>query len=338
MASFPPHRTDIRLELHNCFKEIENDGPFFDALVDIGVFLTTLPRVESALRDLEENLFKSAFGKHIGATRDKSYQDRAKNYFEQATQRHLDKSQGKTVDKDSDLQHLVTKEFAKEEQRAGFATWKSSGEPQKVLVMGPFSSEGFRRNLEKGRHWKDIVGPNHGEYTHRLQWYLIGKAGIVAEPAKIFRKIGKAATHSYQPYEDGPQVASTAWDAVVDRFPVEDNRAKTFPFISNNACDFRCPEYFLSWLCTQQDRYPILASFLKGRKEKRLAQNLDFTGYIALKVYGMPMAQLTPKQIEQIDEFVRSGTAATSAKDIRKEFGLLLPGKKGYTNPVLPKA
>jgi hypothetical protein len=332
---WPLSRKNIEQEIETNFPAIAKDAKFLDALVNIGWFLTSAGDVMPELDYLEKALFNRAFGKSLGPERDKIYQQRAKDYYGDATKRAQAKAKNEKVEKDADLQHLITLEFADEEKRAGLAKWKKNGEPYQVMVMGPFSGEGFLRNLQEGRHWKDIVGPNHGEYTHRLQWYLIGKGAHVSGVGDIFRKIGSAEVKRYEEN----RLWCTVWDAIVDRLPPEDPRAVTFPFVAQNALDFRCPEYFLTWLCTQQDRYPILSSFLKGRKEKRLSQNLDFSSYVALKVFDCPFEEL-PRDVQQkIDQFAQNGTAVKDPKLLKQEFGLLAPKKGGgYAIKHLPEA
>jgi hypothetical protein len=337
---WPLSRLDIEQEIKTHFPPIAKDSKFFDALVKIGQFFTSAGDVMPELDKLEEALFTRAFGKQLVSQR-KSYQQRAKAYYSKATERAQAKMDGQPVQKDSDLQHLVTREFADEENRAGLAKWNKNGEPYQVMVMGPFSGEGFLRNLQLGRHWKDIVNPNHGEYTHRLQWYLIGKGAGVSRVGDVFRNIGSAQPAQYAPYPGAPKEAYlmyTVWDAIVDRLPDTDPRAKdkSFPFIGQNVLDFRCPEYFLTWLCDQQDRYPILTSFLKGRKQKRLKQDLDFSDYVALKVYGEPFNKLAQNVQESITDFVQNGTTIKDSKGLKLEYGLLAPKGGGYSNKQLP--
>jgi Family of unknown function (DUF5636) len=333
-------RLDIEEEIKKHFPAIAKDGKFFDALVRIGWFFTSAGDVMPELDKLEQTLFTRAFGKSLGPERDKIYRQRAKTYYGKATERAKAKTEGRSVEKDADLQHLVTLEFADGEKSAGLAKWKNNGEPHQVMVMGPFSGQGFLRNLQLGRHWKDIVNPNHGEYTHRLQWYLIGKGAGLSGVGDIFRKIGSAEVAEYAPYPGAPKEAYlmyTVWDAIVDRLPTTDERAASFPFVAQNSLDFRCPENFLTWLCGQEDRYPILTSFLRGRKEKRLAQNLDFSEYVALKVYGEPFNKLSQNLQESITEFVQSGTAVKDPKGLKLEYGLLAPKDGGYSIKQLPK-
>lgn len=337
---WPTSRASISSEITTCFPALARDGKFLDALTSIGFFLTSYGDVAPELDELEKRLFARAFGKSLGPQRDAIYRQRAKDYYAKATDRAQAKASGLPVEKDPDLQHLVTTEFGEEEQRVGLAKWNKDGEPHQVMVMGPFSGEGFLRNLREGRHWKDIVNPNHGEYTHRLQWYLIGRGAHVKGVSDLFRKIGSAEAHTYPPYPGAPKESyamCTVWDAIVDRLPPTDPRAANFPFVAENTLDFRCPEYFLAWLCTQDDRYPILASFLKGRKAKRLSQNLDFSHYVALKVYGTEFEKLPLTTQQEIDNWAQNGTAVKDPKGLKHEYGLLKPTSGGgYGNAKLP--
>ena len=190
------------------------------------------------------------------------------------------------------------------------------GHPKAEMIM-PLKADQFRQQLQEKRPFKDpTIGPDHGEFTHRIQWYLIGVAGIVRNPAEVYKHIGLVAWQGSVFVKDGANNFGL-WDALCDRQPPGAPGLPTpFPFYKMNATDFRCPEALLTWLIqpSQLRDYPLLSSFLKARKEKR-AFVQDHTSYkdplaehyISLKVFNKPYTSLSPADQQRVDQFIQGG-------------------------------
>lgn len=76
--------------------------------------------------------------------------------------------------------------------------------PADILIGNPKSL--FNTQLESGRPFKDLgAGPEHGEFTHRIQWYLVGnalggfKAGDVYKDIKRWISRGQLLSHEKRP-------------------------------------------------------------------------------------------------------------------------------------------
>lgn len=165
--------------------------------------------------------------------------------------------------KDPDASKLLTKALAKFELAHGFVS------PDKLpnyagFVFGHVFTEG----LGAGMHWKDVgAGPRHGEFTHRIQWYVLIQAGIISTVAKnqeatVFKSIA--------PWQKGK---TNLWTYLFDRAE-KDAEGKN---------DFRCPENLNTWLTSDTDPTfcPLLRMFLQARMSKRAAYN--FLDYISQK-------------------------------------------------------
>jgi hypothetical protein len=222
------------------------------------------------------------------------------------------------------------------------------------MLMTPLASPTFLKNLTHARPWKDIVGPNHGEYTHRLQWCVLIRGHYVDKSAGIFKHIGGLA-----PVPVTPKLSFTVWDALFDRvkrgnpdFP------NTWPFWAEDRLDFRSPEALLDWLCLsqQQKAYPLLAGFLKARKEKRLFQQQDGSAsnfaadYLARKVWGQEYNTLSKPDQLQIQEYLDEAAGRDRrgplfgdahpvilAQSAEKGIGLVQPTATGYQFPHIKK-
>ena len=61
--------------------------------------------------------------------------------------------------------------------------------PPGLLKRGGAFYSTLATQLLNAQHWKDVgVSSRHGEFTHRIQWYVICRAGIVAA-AKLMQKL-----------------------------------------------------------------------------------------------------------------------------------------------------
>lgn len=218
-----------------------------------------------------------------------------------------------TSAKNNAYSHLLARVLTEAEKRNGFSLqgpgWfeKARGvkTPDVPYMVSVVSAQVFDTQLLNAQHWKDVgVSSRHGEFTHRIQWYVICRAGIVAA-AKLMQKLA-----DFGPKQD--LLASAAWDALVDRAKSDEKQSALFKAVDTN--DFRCPEYFNDYLTSPNNRhkFPLLHAFLKARKEKR-DTSFYLPDYIAKKVYGKNFATLTAAQ--QADVANRA--------DPTKELGLI---------------
>jgi Family of unknown function (DUF5636) len=156
--------------------------------------------------------------------------------------------------------------------------------------------------LKQARHWKDPgASINHGEYTHRLQWWIIcsehycgGIYRLKADPVKRFRQLPKYATSSWRNPQIESEVQSTKstvevvaqqptyadvytnrslWDYLCDAVPLNDTMAATTPASDS----FRSPQFMNLYLTDPsrmlvEPKFPALYNFLVARFNKRTWQ------------------------------------------------------------------
>jgi len=133
------------------------------------------------------------------------------------------------------------------------------------------SPDDFRKYLLKhGFHWKDSgVGGRHGEFTHRIHWYIIieysraNPQWLTNEPIDLFKKCGDPVTV----VKDG----STVWDYMVDsgdviEVPIGGRLYKQKSY-------YRSPDNLHAFLCEDATRGSkdlwCLAYLIWGRRTKR---------------------------------------------------------------------
>lgn len=160
------------------------------------------------------------------------------------------------------LSHVLTEALQQREIEDGF---KQSGVKVPIYV-GVVSSSAFIKALRNRHHWKDVgAGTSHGEFTHRIQWFLLSAGGVLSRhdqhPAKVFSTLGDFYNKMEKQY---------LWDDLCDRLGSEDPN------------DWRKPERLHTWLKSPASLSicPLLSTFLQFRSAKREANE----GYIKKKL------------------------------------------------------
>lgn len=137
----------------------------------------------------------------------------------------------------------------------------------------------FRKYLLKhGYHWKDSgVGASHGEFTHRIHWYIICEYALAKpnwlshKPIELFRKCGDPETVF-------PYGGKGIWDYIIDSggkniAPTQVTQGGAVNPNQMKDNYFRQPEFLHSFLCQNETRDSAdlwcLAYLIWGRAEKR---------------------------------------------------------------------
>lgn len=220
---------------------------------------------------------------------------------------------GGTVGKDAQYSHLLSRVLTNSEKNNGFThqeagvfdSFKKIQTPKVPYMVTVVSSAIFNNQLSNSQHWKDVgVSAAHGEYTHRIQWYLISAAGV-PKAGDIMRKLVE-----FPPTNQGQ---SALWDAMFDRARYQ---STTGLFRGVSLTDFRCPEQFNDYLTSDTTTdFPLLTAFLRARKQKRQAFRLD--EYVAMKLFKKSMDDLNESQEKQVrdlcDPLKEQGLVKTKA-------------------------
>jgi len=177
-------------------------------------------------------------------------------------------------------------------------------ETNPLLYVANVDPVDFRSNVNKGYGWKDPAFPgDHGEFNHRLQWYLIHSARIIADDesfVKLYQFMGRQEI-VYQVKRD---ITLGLWDAIFDR------AGNDSPFQPISAEDFRSPETLGKFIQNDETfakNYPFLATFLRMRYQKRLSSgHASSNSYLINKLSRIPaFNQLEPAdKVKKIVELV----------------------------------
>ena len=158
----------------------------------------------------------------------------------------------------------------KEEGKYGFNAAEGLSTPQKrVTLTGIVPMEQFNALLRLGYHWKDPgAGVGHGEYAHRLQWYIFttSNAANGYHSLEMFKAMGSpdCLTQIKTLNVDGDKLI-TMWDFVLDCFTETE---KNTPF-SDSA---RAPNCLTKLISDKRNDIPVLAGYLSDRTDKRVGQ------------------------------------------------------------------
>ena len=137
--------------------------------------------------------------------------------------------------------------------------------------------------LANGAHWKDPgVNLAHGEYTHRIQWWVVinAKIKLTHKPANLFRKLGGPECFFPNKGNDEPRSlffwlfdTKDGANALAPTIQASHKERPDQPYTD----DFRCPENFNRWMVNSplaSSKFPILSQFLADRYYKR--RNMAF--------------------------------------------------------------
>jgi hypothetical protein len=267
---------EIRKELTDAFdaKGLKvNDtllsaSPHFEDYVRMGHYLSCGPRgvirgepaLRNALIALDEDMTRRIGKTFFAATR-------AVKHFEQQQTAYTAKSAQPY--KDRDFSKLLTTALDEFERNHGFVIVGDRPPNYAGFVFGNV----FKESLALKQHWKDVgAGPEHGEYTHRLQWYILIKAGAIRtvpanQEATVFASIA--------PWQKGK---TNLWTFVFDQLAKD-------PSIGGDKLDFRSPENLNLWLVgdASPEFCPVLRAFLRTRMAKRQS-TYDMQRYLAKKL------------------------------------------------------
>lgn len=308
---------EVKLDLIKYFGNKISDSIFYDDYAAIASYLSDPKQYGDALRKLNdkmEKLYVSRIDKEYPSYRISQLHKNKEltNDFSYLQKAHLSSQLSKDRKTwDSDLveaekavkqfSKLLTEVLAKNEHKHGFGIAENN--PAIDIIVGLPAK--FNDLLRNKKPFKDIgAGHEHGEYSHRIQWYLITQMkGLKNAPAYIYEKLPGWSTRHTQYINPRPFYM---WEFLVDRDGVPTNAA-VIPFKTAEQQDFRAPSNVNRWLCdmAQSQTYSWLHACLKKRWDKRSAQNLVL--YVAkkmLKKTVLNMNDLSNEEFEKIQKFI----------------------------------
>jgi hypothetical protein len=276
-----PTDAEIREEMASEFADYfakPQRGAFLDECVKIASFLANAEQVKQELKVLEAKL---------SATVARNLNEVAAHYERRV--------RGDQSVLDARLKHLLSNELTAMEVQWGFNSFECVGSNtgRVQTYVGFLDSKTFLQQVSLGRHWKDPGVPNlHGEYTHRLQWYLLSNhvKALAKAPVKLFMQIGEVLRGNDE---------RGLWAALFDRDGGED---ALNPFkIDSHVADCRAPESFTRLVIDDKNaaEWPFLHWYIRARLRKRVGTNNYFATreYVQRKLQKFGVTDVKPDAI-----------------------------------------
>ncbi|OAI55109.1 hypothetical protein AYO44_02925 [Planctomycetaceae bacterium SCGC AG-212-F19] len=241
-------------------------------------------------------------------------------------QRAKDQVAGKAVDAPplpKSQQNILTTLLTRNELNNGFQVDPavgSDGSPVAVFV-GFIKPDIFRRILQAGYPFRDPMVPGgHGEFTHRIQWYLISSPGGLRNDrggkwGDFYRWLGGVKhTQTFRDPENPDQAKEATWlefglwDALCDRNAVGSEWVNG-PYNTAEVTDFRSPENLHKFIVENLATIcPLLSGFIKSREEAWLPQRGNkpnlIRNYVAKVLYSRQGANVTADEWAEVDRII----------------------------------
>jgi hypothetical protein len=285
----------VREDLKAYFSDAFQDSPRFETYVRIGSYLSSQMQCYSGLSELEKRLHKESWDRvkaiqeNILITTGEKFTffalwDLLKGIQERRFLENHDAEPYKFYAKMLYRKLLSSVLYAWERDN-GF-THDTGG---KVDILVGNVGKSFNEQLKAGRAFKDIgAGAEHGEFTHRIQWFIVGEGLMIPNAGELYRHVAKWISREKLERGSSGAYKRYLWEFLFDRDGIPSNAASVY-FQCVDKSDFRAPSNLNRYL-TESPTAPfeILRQCLKDRRDKRTIHTVDPVEYILKKAPKSP--------------------------------------------------
>ncbi|MFP6560456.1 LirA/MavJ family T4SS effector [Paraburkholderia sp. B3] len=278
---------EVALELTEKFSEKFSESTHFKTYCEIGAYLSSLDHCKDALRILEHALLTQALiripliAHKIKTELGEEFEHQAlfKFFLGIRKKRWLDSNKSEGVENYRKYEKefftkLLSSTLTKWESQNGFAIIE--GDSADILFGNP--TRLFNEQLASGRPFKDIgAGPMHGEYSHRIQWYLAGVGLKIDQIGSLYMDIKRWITRDkLEGLDKSTAIKRYLWECLLDRDGIPTNAASV-AFGADDKLDFRAPSNLNLYLTSEEagEIYPLLGLCVADRYLKRQAEAKD---------------------------------------------------------------
>jgi hypothetical protein len=257
------------------------EDPFFDKFLSISKILTDEDKVKTALTELNNQMLAivppSSKLSFFNSAPKLSAKEQVAEVSKYLKARYPNPGDQPAIGKNNNFSKLFTKALLENEHAYGF-------KGDTVTLGGGLEGEIFIKELiVKCKRWKDVGVPGmHGEYTHRVQWFIVSRYLQIKDLTPLYQRIGEWTVR-----RNGSPSYLALWDALFDRAG-----GNTNPFERAGDNDFRSPEKLSTWMLRPENEssFPLVHAYLQARFNKRDGAN--FTEYVARKLFKRSLADL----------------------------------------------
>jgi hypothetical protein len=296
----PESRNQVRLSLRNYFSPAFQNSAHFETYVNIGSYLSDPAQYAHGVLELESRLEMSLgertdtlaylIEKELGV---KFKSNALRDWLTTIRQyRHF----GKPYHKDMVpyvpyakrlYSKLLTGVLYEWEAKSGFTV--DPGGKVDILFGNPGSL--FNDQLRDGRPFKDVgAGKEHGESTHRIQWFIAGVGLGLPNAGSLFMDVKRwISVAAHLGINGAGAKRRYLWEFLFDRDGIPSNAAAVH-FACVDANDFRAPSNLNRALMLPNAGCPILTWCLDDRYQKRNNEVMSAL-YVEKKAPLLPAAQ-----------------------------------------------
>jgi hypothetical protein len=244
-----------------------SQDPYLNDYANLGAFLSTPDsrvRLKNALQELEADMVRQIGGIWIWSDK----QESAVQHFK--AQEKAFTARKEPAPQNTDFEKLLTRSLDDFERKHGFVV------PEKLPIFAGFVfGNVFKDTIKSRMHFKDVgAGEKHGEFTHRIQWYVAVKGGALVNVDKEEAGLVYGAIHRWLNKQSGRPGSRLLqlWDYIFDMNGTLLGNGEALP-----DDDFRSPENFNVWLTGAADPTfcPLLRGSLRARREKRKVFSME---------------------------------------------------------------
>lgn len=327
----PPDVDKIELELAGEFPSLKNDPEFLTQCAIVGALLRYGGKSQpllNAVKALDDRMF---------ALIDSRLKPEAKQNLTEIKRRELttqtakggafapkgteERAQisgtlkGMTTTGEDPFSKVLVSVLEAYERDLGYPANQDHNFHPRHYYVGLVGRESFLDKIATGQHWKDVgASPLHGEYTHRLQWFVVAEASTIPrnKVGEVFRKVGQFREQSQLADGFGQR---DLWPRLCDRPSMLLNKGQ--PGGSESLSDFRSPEHFNEFLISRSNGNALVREFLLARFNKRkgsgggdnFPSEPSMKEYTARKLHKTAYDQLGMVEKQQVDDLVGQGKA-----------------------------
>jgi hypothetical protein len=298
----------IEAELREKFSATFAASTHFQKYCEIGAFLSSLENCKPALIQLERSMdhevqlrvakLVPVIKQNAGMTFSPEALFSWLFEIRRNRWRHATKEKGRLLSEYDDYSEalfskVLTDVLTAWEHGSGFDI--APNDRSDILVSVPTSL--FNAQLDSKRPFKDYgAGPEHGEFSHRIQWYLLGNGLGINDAAALYKDVKRFISREELAPADLPfsKAKRYVWECLFDRDGFPSNAASVAFNTGTDKLDFRAPSNLNRYLISKEAEasFPLLNLILSDRFYKRSKINLGMGDYVLKKAPNVPKAQL----------------------------------------------
>jgi hypothetical protein len=218
--------------------------------------------------------------------------------------------------------HLLSNVLTRFETDHGFNSFVGvNGHPRIIQMTGLLTAEDFIGTVGAGHMAKDYVTVDHGVYSHRIQWYCLGKSGVFDADLKglyVSFQTGNAWLLTFDRRNEHPRAATGDGNIDTHDFRTPE---KLHAYLKSSDALAECPlvaQYIQDKNKAIQGKSWLLVRKVVAARKLFPADKSKFDGWKAMKssdIEGLLKSKLTESQRKELELFLKSSNVLYPQSD-----------------------